>query len=79
MVLSIPLTDTLGTIHRLEIAEILVSLGVIIAMSLLGAFSIRLGLSPLERMRAGARAITAGDTSARVEESGPAEVRTLGG
>jgi len=78
MVLSIPLTDTEDTIHRLVVAEVLISLGVVLALGLLGAVAIGVGLSPIERMRQGARAITAGDSSARVEESGPPEVRTLG-
>ncbi len=78
MILSVPLTDTEGTIHRLVVAEVLISLGVVLALGLLGAVAIGVGLSPIERMRQGARAITAGDSSARVEESGPPEVRTLG-
>jgi two-component system OmpR family sensor kinase len=77
MVLAIPLTQINDTISRLELAELLVSGGVILGLGVAAAVSIRLGLAPLERIRQKARMITAGDQNARVDESGPAEVSTL--
>jgi len=77
MVLAIPMTSLADTIHRLELSEILVSVGVIVALGLIGAFAIQLGLAPLDRMRARSREITAGDSLARVDEDGPLELASL--
>lgn len=77
MIVAEPLTSVQDTVGRLAIAELLVSLGVTIALGIVGWASIQLGLSPLERMRRSAQAISAGDTDARVEETGPAEVEAL--
>ncbi|KJE78146.1 sensor histidine kinase [Ferrimicrobium acidiphilum] len=79
MILSIPLTSVESTLQRLELAEFFVSLGVVLALGLAGAFSIRIGLKPLERMRAQARDITAGDSMARVDDEGPQEIASLAG
>jgi len=77
MVVAEPLTSVDDTVDRLGIAALLVSLGVTISLGIVGWGSIQLGLSPLERMRRRAQAISAGDTHARVDESGPAEVEAL--
>lgn len=77
MVVAEPLTSVKDTVGRLALAELLVSLGVTITLGIVGWASIQLGLSPLERMRRSAQAISAGDTRARVDESGPAEVEAL--
>ncbi|WP_298211934.1 HAMP domain-containing sensor histidine kinase [Ferrimicrobium sp.] len=77
MILSIPLSSVQSTLRRLELAELFVSLGVVLALGLAGAFSIRIGLKPLERMRTQAREITAGDSLARVDDSGPQEIASL--
>ncbi|WP_298383585.1 HAMP domain-containing sensor histidine kinase [Ferrimicrobium sp.] len=79
MILSIPLSSVTSTLHRLELAELFVSLGVVLALGLAGAISIRIGLSPLERMRVQARGITAGDPMARVDDDGPQEIASLAG
>ncbi len=77
MVLAIPLISVSDTIGRLELAELLVSAGVILGLGVLATASIRLGLSPLERMRTQAKEVTVGDAKAKVDSYGPAEVRTL--
>jgi two-component system OmpR family sensor kinase len=77
MILSIPLSSVTSTLGRLELAELFVSLGVLLALGLAGAISIRIGLSPLERIRSQARGITAGDSMARVDDDGPQEIASL--
>jgi len=71
LVLALPLTDVDATLNQLRILEILVSGGVLLGMAGLAWWMVQLGLRPLQRIRATARAIAAGDLSQRVEEADP--------
>jgi two-component system, OmpR family, sensor kinase len=70
---AVPLREVQDTLSRLLLVEGLVIAGVLLALGITAAFVIRLGLRPLERMRATADEIAAGDLSRRVT---PAEHRT---
>jgi two-component system OmpR family sensor kinase len=72
-VIGIPLTEVDGTLGNLLMLEIQVGLGVLVAMTILAWWIVRLGLKPLERMGETAAAIAAGDLTRRVE---PATQRT---
>jgi two-component system OmpR family sensor kinase len=67
MIVAIPLRDVDDTLHRLLLIELLVAIGVLIALALLAWWVVHLGLRPLEEMGATAGAIAAGDLSRRVE------------
>jgi len=67
MIVAIPLRDVDDTLHRLLLIEVLVAIGVLIALALLAWWVVHLGLRPLEEMGATAGAIAAGDLSRRVE------------
>ena len=79
IVLAIPLTDVQSTLNGLLILEALIGLGVLLGVTALAWWIIRLGLRPLERMGATAGAIAAGDLSRRVEPTTPrTEIGRLG-
>jgi len=65
---AIPLSPLGGTLHRLLIAEVAVSLAVLAALAAVGTVVVRVGLRPLEQMEETAAAIAAGDLSRRVED-----------
>jgi two-component system OmpR family sensor kinase len=73
LVVGIPLTEVIGTLHRLVVVEILGALAVLILVGALAWWLVRLGLRPLETMGETAGAIAAGDLSQRVT---PAEEDT---
>ena len=49
MLVAIPLREVEQTLHRLIMVELLVGVGVILALIALGAIVIRIGLRPLSR------------------------------
>ncbi|HUP21080.1 MAG TPA: HAMP domain-containing sensor histidine kinase [Gemmatimonadota bacterium] len=73
VLVAIPLTNPASTLHRLVLIEAGVTVGVLVAVGLLGFFVIRRGLRPLDRIADSAGAIAAGDLSTRVA---PADDRT---
>ena len=66
LVIAVPLRDADQTLSRLVVVEVLVGVGVIIALIVLGWVVIRLGLRPLERMGRVASEIAHGDLTRRV-------------
>ncbi len=79
VLVAIPLTNPTSTLHRLVLIEAGVTLGVLVAVGLLGFFVIRRGLRPLDRIADAAGAIAEGDLSVRVRpEGGRTEVGRLG-
>ncbi len=66
IVVAVPLREVQDTLHRLVIVELLVGLGVIVALVALGWIVIRIGLRPLERIGRDASGIAHGDLSRRV-------------
>jgi two-component system OmpR family sensor kinase len=73
------LHDVDGTLHRLLLVELLVTLSVLGAIAGLGLWVVRLGLRPLRAIEATAATIAAGDLSQRVERDDPrTEVGRLG-
>ncbi len=73
LIVAIPLHDVDDTLHRLLAIELIVAIGVLIALAGLAWWVVRLGLRPLERMGETAGAIAGGDLSRRVE---PADEKT---
>ena len=67
MIVAIPLADVDHTLHHLIKVEIVVALGVLLALALLAWWVIKLGLRPLEHMQETAGAIAAGDLSRRID------------
>lgn len=65
---AIPLAPLQGTLHRLLLAELAVSVAVLVALGGLGTVVVRVGMRPLGRMEETAAAIAAGDLSRRVED-----------
>ncbi len=79
MIIATSLSDTVGTLHRLLWIELFVTLGVLVAIFLLGLWIVRLGLRPLAAIGGTADLITAGDLTHRVERAEPrTEVGRLG-
>jgi two-component system OmpR family sensor kinase len=79
LVIAVPLRDVDQTLSRLIIVELLVGIGVILALTALGWVVIRVGLRPLERMGRVATEIAHGDLSRRVSpDSQRTEVGRLG-
>jgi two-component system, OmpR family, sensor kinase len=70
---AVPLRDIDQTLSRLRLIELLVILGVLVALGVGAFFVVRLGLRPLDRMQVTAGEIAAGDLSRRVS---PATART---
>jgi two-component system OmpR family sensor kinase len=73
LVVALPLDDVEQTLHRLLRTELAVAGVVLVLLTVLALWVVRLGLRPLERIGATAGAIAGGDLSRRVE---PAEPRT---
>ena len=79
LAVAAPLTDVHGTLHRLFLIELLVTLAVLAALALLGLWIVRAALRPLDAIARTAAAIAAGDLSQRVERAEPrTEVGRLG-
>lgn len=79
-VVALPLTTIQGTLHHLLIVEVLVSLGVLIALAALGRTIVALGLRPLRDIETTSMAIAAGDLSQRVDgETERTEIGRLSG
>jgi two-component system OmpR family sensor kinase len=72
-VVAAPLREVDDTLSRLELVEILVIVGVLVALGASAFFVVRLGLRPLDRMEVTAGEIAAGQLSRRVS---PATSRT---
>jgi two-component system, OmpR family, sensor kinase len=66
IIVAIPLTTVGATLHDLVLVELLVTLGVLVALAIAVVAIIRIGLRPLEEMTATADAIAAGELSRRV-------------
>ena len=69
LILATSLSGVDGTLHRLTLAELLVTGAVLLAIALLGLWVVRLGLRPLEEIGKTAAGIAAGDLSRRVERA----------
>ena len=63
------LRDVFGTLHRLLLIELLVTLAALGAISGLGLWVVRLGLRPLRAIEGTAATIAAGDLSQRVDRA----------
>jgi two-component system, OmpR family, sensor kinase len=69
LVLATSLSGVDGTLHRLELIELLVTGAVLIAIAVLGLWAVRLGLRPLDAIGKTAAGIAAGDLTRRVERA----------
>ena len=79
IVVAVPLSDTDATLNRLLVVEALVIAGVLLVLGVVGAWLVRLGLRPLDRMGTTAGIIAGGDLSRRVTPATPrTEVGRLG-
>lgn len=79
LVIGASLAPVRSTTTRLELIEVLVSLGVLLLIGVVGRWLVHLGLRPLEKIGDTAGAIAAGDLSQRVEREDPGtEVGRLG-
>jgi two-component system, OmpR family, sensor kinase len=78
-VAAVPLGDVDQTLNRLLLVEVLVIVGVLLALGVASFFVVRVGLRPLDRIGVTAGAIAAGDLSRRVDLATPrTEVGRLG-
>ncbi len=73
LIAAVPLTEAEEPLNRLLLVEGLVIGGVLLALTLVAGWIVRIGLRPLDRIGETAGAIAAGDLARRVE---PAEERT---
>ena len=73
LIVAIPLTDVISTLHRLVFLMLGVGVVVLLAIAAVGLWRVRAGLRPLEKMGETAGAIAAGDLTQRVE---PTDERT---
>jgi two-component system, OmpR family, sensor kinase len=79
LIIATSLAGVDGTLHRLLLIELFVSLAVLGAIVVLGLWIVRLGLRPLEAIGKTADQIAGGDLSHRVERAEPrTEVGRLG-
>ncbi|HEU0167372.1 MAG TPA: HAMP domain-containing protein, partial [Chloroflexota bacterium] len=79
VVIAIPRTDIESTLNRLLLVEAGVGAGVLLVLGAVGAYAVRLGLRPLDRIGATAGRIAAGDLQQRVTPATPkTEVGRLG-
>jgi len=79
IVVAESLNDVYGTLHRLLVIELLVTLAVLGAIVGLGLWVVRLGLRPLRAIERTAGSIASGDLSQRVDRAEPrTEVGRLG-
>jgi len=70
---AVPMREVDQTLHRLLLVEILVIVGVLLALGVSAFFVVRLGLRPLDRIEVTAGEIAGGELSRRVS---PATTRT---
>jgi two-component system, OmpR family, sensor kinase len=79
LVIATSLSSVDGTLHRLLLIELFVSLAVLGGIGVLGLWIVRLGLRPLAAIERTAEEIDGGDLSRRVERAEPyTEVGRLG-
>lgn len=79
LVIGASLAPVQSTLNRLELIEILVSLGVLLLIGIVGRWLVHLGLRPLDKIGDTAGAIAAGDLSQRIErQDSETEVGRLG-
>ena len=79
LIIATSLSGVDGTLHRLLLIELFVSLAVLAGIVVLGLWIVRLGLRPLEAIGRTADRIAGGDLSHRVERAEPhTEVGRLG-
>ena len=79
LILATSLSSVTGTLHRLFLVELFVTLGVLTGLVLLDLWIVRLGLRPLVAIGRTAELITKGDRSHRVERAEPrTEIGKLG-
>jgi two-component system OmpR family sensor kinase len=79
LVIATSLGDVDGTLHRLAVIELVVTLAVLAGVAVLGLWIVRLGLRPLEAVGRTADRIVGGDLSPRVARAEPrTEVGRLG-
>jgi len=79
VVVGLDVTDVYATIARLEVFDILVSVGIVLILALLATAAVRASLRPLNDIEETAGAIAAGDLSMRVPDRDPrTEVGRLG-
>jgi two-component system OmpR family sensor kinase len=69
ILIAAPLTGLDSTLHRLLVIEVIVTVGVLIALAVLGSWVVRIGLRPLEAIRQTAATISRGDLSQRIERT----------
>jgi two-component system OmpR family sensor kinase len=69
LVVAASLHDVDDTLDRLLLIELLVTVGVLLALAVLGLWVVRLGLHPLREIEMTADAIAAGDLTRRVERA----------
>jgi two-component system OmpR family sensor kinase len=69
ILIAAPLTGLDSTLHRLLVIEVLVTVGVLLALAVLGGWVVRIGLRPLEAIRRTAATISHGDLSQRIERT----------
>ena len=79
LIIATSLSGVDGTLHRLFLIELFVSLAVLVGIVVLGLWIVRLGLRPLVAIERTADQIAGGDLSHRVERAEPrTEVGRLG-
>ena len=79
LIIATSLSGVDGTLHRLLLIELFVTLAVLAGIVVLGLWIVRLGLRPLDAIGRTADAIAGGDLSHRVERAEPhTEVGRLG-
>lgn len=79
LVIAVSLRDESGTLHRLLLIELLVTIAALAAIVCIGFWVVRLGLRPLRAIEATAATIAGGDLSQRIERAeSESEVGRLG-
>ncbi|HEX5448561.1 MAG TPA: HAMP domain-containing sensor histidine kinase [Gaiellaceae bacterium] len=79
LLIAAPLHGVDDTLHRLFLIELLVTAAVLVGLTALGLWVVRIGLRPLRAIEATAEAIAAGDLSQRIDHAEPrTEVGRLG-
>ena len=79
LLIAAPLTGVDNTLHHLLVIELLVTIGVLLALGVVGSWVVRIGLSPLEAIRRTEASISRGDLSQRIERTdAKSEVGRLG-
>src|SRR5206468_10653260 len=66
LIIAVPLSSEAATLHRLELIELAVTGGALLAAVLLGWWLVRLGLRPLDDVKDTAAAIAEGQLDRRV-------------